>query len=337
MPRLNTRAAMPFEPRLLVLPLLFALSGCAAIGSSRGPTGSELRAAFAETQAAQERTAGAGSEDGSAGVHLFDGDDGARLRFSEAAGLLDGAEVVLFGEIHGHPEGLMLAADMYEAMLEVDGALGRRPRALALEFIERDDAEALAGYMATGDLAAWDEATEGAAGRLPEAHRRMIDLAREAGAPVVAANAPRRLVRLSRTDGYGAIRSLPPEERALVDLPAAEAKRSERRRFFELMGGGGGGASEKGGGMDIESFYRAQRVWDATMAESVAQLLREGHRVALVVGRFHAYDRAGVVHELNARTQASSATLLIEPNGLSVWQPTHRGTGDVYAYVPATE
>ena len=216
------------------------------------------------------------------------------------------AEVVVLAEQHGHPVGLTAAASLWRACsLEADDKTNRSSPALALEFFERDDQSRIDDYLAglsteevflkrTGKTlpAGADPWASG----YPPGHRDMVEAAKKAGVPVYAANAPRAYVRLARTKGYDALTDLTPEQQRLVVLPrfAADGNRPDNRYwrdFLSFMGStpekyAASSAEER---EKIDSMFRSQSVWDATMADTVRSALARGHApVFLVIGQFHA-------------------------------------------------
>ncbi|MBY0396387.1 MAG: ChaN family lipoprotein [Thermoleophilia bacterium] len=245
------------------------------------------------------------------------------------------ADAVILAEQHGHPLGLSTAAALWREILAAayrqsaaqsltplgllglaDAPSGRREArpALCLEFFERDQAADLAAYQRgeiteaefltrTGKSAALSPDTKNPwETGYPPGHRDMVNAAIAADAPVYAANAPRRLVRLARTEGYDAIEKLSATDRLTVALPRfakdpAPPDNRSWRDFLDFMGttpekyaAATPEEKEKADGM-----FRAQSVWDATMADTVLREVSRGRRpVALVVGQFHAdYAKLG--------------------------------------------
>jgi len=214
------------------------------------------------------------------------------------------ADVVVIGEIHGQELGLAAAAALWEEVLarRGDGA------ALSMEFFERDEQGHLDDYLVgVTDEAAFREATGRTESNYPPGHRALVERAREAGARVYAANAPRRYSTLARTEGFDVLRALRESQRRLFEVPERLPEGEYRERFFEVFAGmmashGGGEMDEAARRAQIEGFFRAQSVWDATMAETIARALSDGHRpVVQVVGRFHADHEGGLVQALRAR------------------------------------
>ncbi len=233
------------------------------------------------------------------------------------------ADVVVIGEQHGHPTGLPMMARLWADLIPEAQRLGHTP-ALALEFIERDHQLALDDYLAgLIDEPTFRERTARTDANYPAAHRDMVEAARAANLPVIAANAPRRYVRMARTEGFDHLRAMTPAQRATFVIPDPMTTGPYRDRFFDLfrqmMAGGpdsSGGASGKEAAADqagpdesalnaqIEAFYRSQQVWDATMADAVARAVRAGHRpVVLVIGQFHSDYTGGTIDMIDRALQ----------------------------------
>ncbi|HYD01677.1 MAG TPA: ChaN family lipoprotein [Phycisphaerales bacterium] len=231
--------------------------------------------------------------------------DGRPATWDEVVSRSRLADVVVIAELHGHPIGLSAAAALWRSLLDVKGV---RP-ALALEFFGRDDQSRIDDYLTSPPLVTEEvflrrtgkTTTPGAeawAGGYPPGHRDMVEAARAAQppAPVIAANAPRQYVRLARTAGYAALANLTHEQQRLFVLPAfaADGARPENRYWVDFLAFMNT-TPEKYRNADAaerekaDSMFRAQSVWDATMADSVRQTLARGYApVVLVIGQFHA-------------------------------------------------
>lgn len=306
-----------------VLAALFLLgSGCASTGDTRAP--SPDVAATAEV--VNPRT----------DVTIF-GPDGMRANWSSIVQAAGEADAVFIGETHGHPVGLAAAAALWDDII----SSGSDP-ALLLEFFERDEQVHLDDYL-TGitDEAAFREASERTPGNYPDGHARMVESARKAGAPVIAANAPRRYVRLARQEGYGRLSSLHESQRRFYDIPERLPDGRYREEFFGLMSGGmahggdGAGLSED----MIEGMFRSQSLWDATMGRSVADATLRGSRPAvLVVGRFHSDFDGGTVQMFEQlRPDLSTLTVSMVTRESDILQEEDRGRADFVVYVGGSE
>lgn len=213
-------------------------------------------------------------------VTILNGDGSGTTSWSRVVGRMADADVVLMGEVHGHQLGNAVQQELFEDILTAN------PNAvLSMEFYERDEQVAIDDYLAgITDREAFEDAADRNEGNNPWAHARMIDAAKEAARPVIAANAPRRYVRLARTDGFDRLRELNDNQRALVEIPQQTPQGAYRERFMEAMGG----MASHGGEEMIEGFLRSQSTWDATMAQSIVDAFVHGTPVVHVVGYFHA-------------------------------------------------
>lgn len=232
-------------------------------------------------------------------VRIFDR-DGQRTEWSSMRAALSMADVVVIGESHGHPLGLEAAACLYDDVIA--DRTGSRGPALLLEFFERDQQIAIDDYL-TGvtDEPGFRKASGRTEGNYPPGHARMLEAAKNASLPVVAANAPRRYVRLTTAEGFEKLADLTGHQQMLFVTPDPIIEGEYKDRFFELMGGMSHGTPETENGIPpemINKMYYSQQVWDATMADSVAATASEydGVRpVVLVIGRFHSDFNGGTV------------------------------------------
>ncbi len=238
-------------------------------------------------------------------VALFDGRSGRRLAWRELLERAAAADVVVVGETHSLAPGLAFAQALYEDLLT------RSRPALSLEFFSRDHQVAVDDYL-TGVID--EQAFRTVTGRTDgnDSHLPMVDAARRAGAAVVAANAPRRYARLARTQGFEALRALRPSQRALFVVPEALTPGPYEEAFRETMQAmaAQGQAGHSGGEDVVAGFYRAQNLWDATMADSVVRQLAHGP-VLHVVGRFHSDFGGGLVRRLRAQAPRGTTLLTI--------------------------
>ena len=168
----------------------------------------------------------------------YDGHDGRRLDFADVVARCRTADVILFGEQHNDA-----VCNQFEAQLLYALARQPRPVALAMEFFEADTQAALDAYLRRRiDEEPFREQTrQGRAYVL--SHRPLIELCRLVHVPVIAANAPRRLVRAYRNSGldYEEFRAgLEPADQRWLPTENAYISGDYQERFFETMKGHGG-------------------------------------------------------------------------------------------------
>ncbi len=165
----------------------------------------------------------------------YDGRTGRPLNFTDVVRRCATADVIVFGEEHSDVVCNQLQAQLFHALLTQP-----RPVALAMEFFEADTQASLDAYLARRiDEPAFHRQTR--QGRdYVVTHRPLIELARATHTPVIAANAPRRLVRAYRKSGldYRDFRAgLPAEDQRWLPRRNTYLSGPYEDRFLELMSG----------------------------------------------------------------------------------------------------
>ena len=217
----------------------------------------------------------------------------------------EAADVVVLGEMHDDHVGHLVQRAVVEDLLTRSSNV-----LVAMEMLERDEQPLIDDYRdGLIDPATFTKQTESTnwagQGSWDAWYLPIIDATHAAGARVVAANAPRRYVSAARKMGWVRLDQLPNDRRALVQWPDPPIEGAYKERFIALMG-------DHGTTMDVdmvESWFRAQTTWDATMAESVAQNHVDGGTTVLLVGQFHSNLEGGTVQML--RRYMPDATLLV--------------------------
>tara|TARA_Y100000589_G_scaffold266352_1_gene257560 strand:- start:6830 stop:7783 length:954 start_codon:yes stop_codon:yes gene_type:complete len=234
-------------------------------------------------------------------IELADGDS---LDWEDFIERIAETDVILLGEEHDDANGHAVQLAVVEDVLD-----RRNGGTLAMEMLERDEQILIDDHVdGVIDAKAFAKETGSASwageGSWFAWYQPIIDAALARNGKVVAANAPRRYVRLARIEGWERIQNLPDDRRQLFTVPKTPIEGMYRERFFEIMNPANHGTDEEDAepGIDpeiIESFYKAQQVWDATMAQSVAQSVQQGDTpVILLVGRFHVDHEGGTVTEI---------------------------------------
>ncbi|MAV54719.1 MAG: hypothetical protein CMJ28_02045 [Phycisphaerae bacterium] len=222
---------------------------------------------------------------------VFDGHSGKPMMWSELQDRFSKADAVMLGEMHDDLVGHLVQ----QALLE-DAPSGT---GLALEMLERDEQpllddfrdgvidqetfRELTGSTNWAGLKTWDTF-----------YQPSIDIIFDREGLVFAANAPRRYVRHARIAGKDA---LPTDgtRSAWFSLPTDIDDQEYRNRFFDLMG-------ENTDPATGDRFYLAQRIWDASMGKSLADLRSSGAQPAvLLVGAFHILENGATVLEYSHR------------------------------------
>jgi uncharacterized iron-regulated protein len=230
---------------------------------------------------------------------LYD-QEGRELALQELLEAVVDVEVLFIGERHGDPAGHDFQLQLLQALAgdDLPSALDDRGLILSLEMFERDVQPVLDEYLAgliteehfLSAARPWDSYRRD--------YRPLVEVARQEGLPVVAANAPRRYVnRVSRLGrdalaelGEDALKHLPP-------LPYPGPTDEYRTEWNALMDGIPGNHGAQGG----DTLLEAQSLWDASMAYSLAEVLESADGDPLVVhvtGSFHVDHGTGTPEAL---------------------------------------
>lgn len=236
--------------------------------------------------------------------------EGGDLGWPELLDRLAKLDVVFLGETHVDDTTHRVERHVLE------GLLARRPGkvVLSMEMFERDVQPVLDDYLA----GRCDEATFRAKARpwnnYDTAYRPLVEAARAAAIPVVAANFPGTLRRqFARGDAKTVIDGLPAEQRALLPAEFFPASENYWQRVDRAVRGHMGFS---GGGTPEERRYETQNLWDNTMGDAVARA-RAAHpdcTVLHVAGGFHVAYRDGTVAQFLRRSEGSTfAVVSIAP------------------------
>lgn len=283
----------------------------------------------------------------------------------EPAGLEDivramaDADAVLVGEGHTDPVGHWIEAKLVRDALaatktgDASGAL--RPMALSLEMFERDVQNVLDEYL--HDLITEDQFKDDSRPweHYDEDYRPMVEAAKEAGIPVIAANAPRRYVNRVTRLGRDALNELPPSARRfLPPLPYPQPSDTYREQWLSLMRKmpmerrcepPGAEAEEEPEeesphaetpmhmGSFMENGVHAQALWDASMAYAITTFLEKnpGALVLHMVGGFHVERFTGIPEQIQYyRPGTRSIVVAMElADDFETFEPAeHGGLGD---------
>lgn len=199
------------------------------------------------------------------------------------------ADVIMVGEWHGHP-----GVHLFQARLLAALATEPAELALSMEHFTRADQAVLNQYLG-GEI--------GEAGLVDKAevwdnyksdYRPLVELARLNQIPVIAANAPRAIVKCVGLEGPSYLSRLSKEQRQLAAKTLDLRDSPYKQRFLKNMQGMT--LSEK----RIEKMFGSQLTWDATMAESMV-LYKAQHpnvRIMHVAGLFHVIGGLGTGAEI---------------------------------------
>ncbi|MEE8155034.1 MAG: ChaN family lipoprotein [Phycisphaerales bacterium] len=187
-------------------------------------------------------------------------------------------------------------------------------------------------------------------------YQPIIDAAKEAGSPVVAANTPwLRYMSVASREGYGRLRSLTDAQKRLFARPKQDSYRDYRERFWQVMVERAEGEPPKPLEEDadeddksqhaqmtdeqVASAFRGQLIMDATMADSIARALHNGaDKVVHLVGQFHSDFNGGTVQELRRRKRGVKIlTVSMQRADAVALREQDRGRADIVIYTGEPE
>lgn len=330
------------SPRLLAAFPLCALAvvgcGAASVPASTAPTPSP-------------EAAPASPESGPpGGVRIFTG-DGAPTDWEAVHRAMEGAEVILLGEHHddtvGHLARHYLVRELAERMASThregvgspgSGGASEPALVLSLEMFERDVQVVVDEYLA--GLISEDHFLQAARPweNYDPDYRPYVELARERGLPLVAANPPRRYVNRVARMGPDSLDDLPDAAMEWLPpipyAPPSERYREEGLRSLQAAEGHG-----HGHGPSAENVLQAQALWDAGMADAIAGALRRypGAAVVHVAGAFHVSNGTGVPEHLEGYRPGTETLTVVAypvPPDAPFDPDRHRGTADFVLLTP---
>ncbi len=305
---------------------------------------------------------------------MFCANGGAAIDWQELLEAIEWADVVILGEQHDD------AVAHAVQLAVVEDAMKRYPgTALSMEMLDREEQALVDDYLA--DFINRDMFLEQTASTKwlriardylddeidretfqkrilrigwpdwENNYQPIIDAAKAAGAPVVAANTPwLRYMSVANREGYDRLRSLTDAQKRLFARPKRQTYKDYRERFWQVMVGRAEGElpepPEEGAEQDAESLhmqmtdeqvtraFRGQLIMDATMADSIARALRNGaDKVVHLVGQFHSDFTGGTVQELRRRKRGVKIlTVSMQRADATALREEDRGRADIVIY-----
>jgi uncharacterized iron-regulated protein len=285
--------------------------------------------------------------------------DGEPASLEDIVRAMADVDAVLIGESHTDPVGHWIQAELLREVLAAtkvgaeSGAL--RPVGLSLEMFERDVQgivdEYLQDYITEGQFKASARPWE----HYDADYRPLVEMAKEAGIAVIAANAPRRYVNRVTRLGRDALNDLPLQARGVLPpLPYPQPSETYREQWLSLMANmpmerrcappGGEVKTERDEesptpaapphmGAFMENGVHAQALWDASMAYAVTTFLEmsPGAVVLHMVGGFHVERFMGIPEQVQfyrPGTRSLVVSMELADDFRSFDPEEHSGLGD---------
>ncbi|WP_428307732.1 ChaN family lipoprotein [Lacipirellula sp.] len=254
-------------------------------------------------------------------IAIRDGRTDADVSQGEFISQLGQADAVFLGEQHTDETTHRLQLEILDCLIT-----NRDSRVvLSLEMFDRDVQPELNRYLA-GEI---DEETFLAKacpwGNYHEAYRPLVERAKQAGIPVIAANFPAPVRQRLMMAGPEAWESLSAEDRAVTPREYLANSPEYWKRMDNAIRGHAGMMSTAE--TAEERLHSTQSLWDNSMGEACADALKQhpGHAVLHVNGGFHSAYWQGVVDQFRQRNpDAKVKTVAIVPTSNPI---SHRNAG----------
>lgn len=197
-------------------------------------------------------------------------------------------DVLFFGESHTDSTGHLLEATLLKKL----SAKYPGKTVLSMEMFETDCQSILNEYL-QGYIREKDMIKDARAWPNYKDYSPMIEFAKKARLPVIAANAPSRYVHMVTDKGLTALQQLDKNSRKyLLPLPIDTATGAYYEKFAAIMGGYKA--------VQGTNIYQSQNLWDATMAWSIARHFKKNQdgKILQINGSFHSEEKLGAVAQL---------------------------------------
>ncbi len=240
------------------------------------------------------------------------GDRPAVVDLENTHGGLLSYDIVFIGENHRHPGNHFAQAMIYERLLASEPKI-----ILSLEQFERDTQKTVDAYLA-GEIGEWSLRHFGRAwDNYESSYRPLVEMAKERGLPVIAANAPKDAVVCTGRKGLQVLEKLPtgrrdqvadwfhtPEEGAYFEKYTRQMRHGPAKVKADTKG-------QKKLSQRALKSYHAQVVRDDTMAESIhmAMEANPGYKLVHLNGHFHSAARLGTVERVKLRRDSEIAVI----------------------------
>ncbi|TXZ76695.1 ChaN family lipoprotein [Vibrio mimicus] len=228
---------------------------------------------------------------------------GERISIQNLPADIENADVILIGEWHTHAGIHRFQTDLLQQMVE-----NGHPMALSMEQFARDAQPVLDEYLA-GEIGEQYLIQKANAWPNYESdYRPLVEFAKSQQLPIIAANAPKPIVRCIGRVGIDYIERLTPEQRQWIAAEINTQDSSYKSTFMASM--------HHGNPAQNENQFAAQVTWDETMAESIVRYLRTNpeRKVLHIAGMFHTQQGLGTAASI-LRRNPNLKVVIITPVG----------------------
>jgi len=191
------------------------------------------------------------------------------------------ADVILIGEWHTHSAVHRFQTELLEQLAQ------QKDIALSMEQFSRDKQAIVDSYLA-GEIGEQTLIKSGNAWPNYESdYRPLVELAKQHKLDIIAANAPKPIVRCIGRQGISYLDKLDSQQRALLAKEIDTSASPYKDKFMASM--------HHGEPEQTEKQFAAQITWDETMAESITRYLDANPSAQMlhIAGKFHTEQGLG--------------------------------------------
>ncbi|MCF7510000.1 ChaN family lipoprotein [Vibrio sp. D54] len=224
---------------------------------------------------------------------------GEHIALSKLPIELQQADVILIGEWHTHAGIHRFQTDMLKQLTSYDRSL-----ALSMEQFTRDKQPVVDAYLRgeIGEQYLMKQAN--AWPNYQSDYRPLVEFAKQKNLPVIAANAPKSIVRCIGRQGLDYINKLDDDQRMFIAQAINTGSSPYKEKFMASM--------HHGKPEQTEKQFAAQVTWDETMAESIVSYLDDnpGAQIVHVAGKFHTEQGLGTAASILSRNPSLKVVVI---------------------------
>ena len=224
---------------------------------------------------------------------------GEHIALSKLPIELQQADVILIGEWHTHAGVHRFQTDMLKQLTSYDRSL-----ALSMEQFTRDKQPVVDAYL-RGEIGEQYLMKQANAWPNYESdYRPLVEFAKQKNLPVIAANAPKSIVRCIGRQGLDYINKLDDDQRMFIAQAINTGSSPYKEKFMASM--------HHGKPEQTEKQFAAQVTWDETMAESIVSYLDDNPsaQVVHVAGKFHTEQGLGTAASILSRNPSLKVVVI---------------------------
>ncbi|ENM5874140.1 ChaN family lipoprotein [Vibrio mimicus] len=228
---------------------------------------------------------------------------GERISIQNLPADIENTDVILIGEWHTHAGIHRFQTDLLKQMVE-----NGHPMTLSMEQFTRDAQPVLDEYLA-GEIGEQYLIQKANAWPNYESdYRPLVEFAKSQQLPIIAANAPKPIVRCIGRVGIDYIERLTPDQRQWIAAEINTQDSPYKSTFMASM--------HHGNPAQNENQFAAQVTWDETMAESIVRYLKTNpeRKVLHIAGMFHTQQGLGTAASI-LRRNPNLKVVIITPVG----------------------